>query len=132
MEKILIDKKVAVLIYRNNDWTEGLNFITTPETNIQVGSWWYPKGKVLDKHYHNESPRTANKTQEMVYVKKGKMRVLIYDSENSFSGDFILNEGDLAVMLDGGHGYEILENDTQIIESKNGPFLGVENDKTRF
>ena len=68
----------------------------------------------------------------MVYVKKGKMRVLIYDSENSFSGDFILNEGDLAVMLDGGHGYEILENDTQIIESKNGPFLGVENDKTRF
>jgi hypothetical protein len=46
--------------------------------------------------------------------------------------DFILKEGELAVFGYGGHGYEILEDDTQIIESKNGPFAGVEQDKIKF
>ena len=28
--------------------------------------------------------------------------------------------------------YEILDDNTQIIESKNGPFVDVETDKTKF
>ena len=40
--------------------------------------------------------------------------------------------GDFAVLLAGGHGYEIQEDDTRIIETKNGPFLGVDLDKTGF
>ena len=46
--------------------------------------------------------------------------------------EYELNEGDLAVFVYGGHGYEILEDDTKIIETKNGPFTGVENDKVKF
>ena len=41
-------------------------------------------------------------------------------------------QGDLAVFGFGGHGYEILEDDTQIIESKNGPFISVDKDKKKF
>ena len=43
-----------------------------------------------------------------------------------------MNVGDLAVFVYGGHGYEILEDDTKIIEAKNGPFINVEKDKERF
>ena len=45
---------------------------------------------------------------------------------------FVLFEGDLAVFAYGGHGYVILEDDTQIIETKNGPFIDVDTDKTKF
>ena len=38
-------------------------------------------------------------------------------------------KGDLAVFAYGGHGYEILEDDTQIIEAKNGPYIDVKTDK---
>ena len=55
----------------------------------------------------------------MTYVKKGSMRVLLYDEDKQFLQDYVLNEGDLAVFAYGGHGYEILEDDTKIIESKN-------------
>jgi hypothetical protein len=36
------------------------------------------------------------------------------------------------VMLKGGHGYDILENNTQVLEVKNGPFTSVEKDRERF
>lgn len=132
MEKIIHDEKIITIIYRDEDWIEGLNFITPDELFIQVGSWWYQKGKHLDSHIHNEFERTATRTQEMTYVKKGAMRVLLYDEGKKFLQDFVLKEGDLAVFAYGGHGYEILMNNTQIIESKNGPFFDVSTDKTKF
>jgi hypothetical protein len=124
--------KILSIVYRDSDWVEGLNFITPDEMFVQVGSWWYQKGKKLDSHVHNDFERKAMRTQEMTYVKRGSMRVLLYDEEKNYLEDFIIKEGDLAVFAYGGHGYEILEDDTQIIESKNGPFIDVETDKTKF
>jgi len=124
--------QIISIVYRNDDWVEGLNFITPNELFIQVGSWWYEKGKKLASHVHNDFPREALRTQEMTYVKKGSMRVLLYDENKKYLEDFVINEGDLAVFAYGGHGYEILENDTQIIEAKNGPFIDVDTDKTKF
>tara|TARA_B100000965_G_C19516794_1_gene724581 strand:+ start:296 stop:694 length:399 start_codon:yes stop_codon:yes gene_type:complete len=124
--------KILSIIYRDEDWTEGLNFITPGEMFIQVGSWWYNKGKLLDKHVHKEFDRTANRTQECVYVRKGSMRVTLFSEEFKELQKYDLYEGDLNVFAYGGHGYEILEDDTQIIESKNGPFIDVETDKTKF
>ncbi len=132
MEIIKYKKRIISIIYRDNDWQEGLNFITPDELFVQAGSWWYQKGKILQRHIHNDYSREATRTQETVYVKKGSMRCSVYTDEREFLQDFILYEGDLAVFAFGGHGFEILENDTKIIESKNGPFTGVENDKTKF
>ena len=109
-----------------------MNFITPDDLFIQAGSWWYDKGKILDSHTHQEFERTASRTQETVYVKRGKMKVKLFDEQHNFLEDYILNQGDLAVFAYGGHGYEILEDNTQIIETKNGPFTGVEKDKIKF
>ena len=132
METIKHKEQILSIIYRDDDWTEGLNFITPNELFVQVGSWWYGKGKKLQSHVHNDFERTAIRTQEMTYVKKGSMRVLLYDEDHNYLQDFNLYEGDLAVFAYGGHGYEILEDGTKIIEAKNGPFVDVDTDKTKF
>ena len=132
MKIIKNNEKIIVIIYRDEDWTEGLNFVTPDEMFVQVGSWWYQKGKVLDKHVHKDFKREAFRTQECVYVKKGSMKVDLYTEEQEKFDDFILYEGDLAVFAYGGHGYEILEDNTKIIETKNGPFIDVDTDKTKF
>ena len=132
MEIIKNNDKIISIIYRDEDWVEGLNFITPNELFIQAGSWWYEKGKILQRHIHNDYSREATRTQESVYVKKGSMRCSIYTEEKELIQDFILYEGDLAIFAFGGHGFEILEDDTKIIESKNGPFTDVETDKTLF
>jgi len=132
MELIKHKGQIISIIYREKDWVKGLNFITPDDHFIQVGSWWYDEGKILDSHVHNSFDRVASITQETIYVKQGSVRVLLYTNEFKFLQDYILYEGDLAVFGYGGHGYEILEDDTQIIESKNGPFTGVEQDKIKF
>jgi len=124
--------RIIAIIHRNEEWKEGLDFLTPNELFIQVGTWWYDKGRKLDSHIHHDFKRTAERTQECVYVKQGSMRVLLYSETKDFLEDFIVKEGDLAIFAYGGHGYEILEDNTQIIESKNGPFISVEADKTKF
>ncbi len=132
MEKIERNGKLIAIIYRDSDWVEGLNFITPDALFIQVGLWWYQKGKKLDSHIHKDFPREATRTHEMTYVKSGAMRVLLYDEDKNFFDDFIIRAGDLAVFAYGGHGYEILEDKTKIIEAKNGHFIDVETDKIKF
>jgi len=132
MQKIEHDGKIISIIYRDEDWVEGLNFITPDEMFVQVGSWWYDKGKVLAKHVHKDFDRVARRTQECVYMRKGSMRVTVYTEELAVLDTFDLHAGELAVFAYGGHGYEILEDGTQVIESKNGPFIDVNTDKTKF
>lgn len=133
METIHDEKgKLLAIIVSPSQWKEGLDFITTDEEFIQVGTWNYDKGKVLDRHFHNIVNRSSNLTQECVVVMSGSMLVDIYDDERKLIGSKRLAAGDFAVFLAGGHGYEILEDGTRIIETKNGPFLGVDLDKTRF
>lgn len=132
MEKIERNGKLIAIIHRDSDWVEGLNFITPDALFIQVGLWWYQKGKKLDSHIHKDFPREATRTHEMTYVKSGAMRVLLYDEDKNFFDDFIIRAGDLAVFAYGGHGYEILEDNTKIIEAKNGHFIDVETDKIKF
>ena len=115
MQKIEHDGKIISIIYRDEDWVEGLNFITPNELFCQAGSWWYQKGKILDNHIHNDYARAATRTQEMVYVKKGSMRCLLFTESKEFLKDFILYEGDLAIFAFGGHGFKILENNIPIL-----------------
>ena len=89
------NNKILSIVYKNDDWKEGLNFITPSELFIQVGSWWYPKGKKLDSHVHKNFDRIASRTQEMTYVRKGSMKVLLYDENKNFLEEFILKQGDL-------------------------------------
>lgn len=132
METIKDGNEILAIIYRNDDWAEGLNFITPNHLFLQAGSWYYHKGKKLASHLHKENVRTANRTHELVYVKQGGIKVLLFDNNRKFKKEFVLYQGDLAVLGDGGHGYEILEDHTQVLETKNGPFIDVERDKEKF
>jgi len=132
METIRHNDEIISIIFRNSDWKRGLNFITPNELFLQVGTWWYDKGKILTSHIHNDFERIITRTQESVYVKRGGVKVILYTEEREFLQAYVLRGGDFAVFAYGGHGYEILSDNTQIIESKNGPFIDVKLDKSLF
>lgn len=132
MKTIKLCGEICCIIYKDADWVRGLNFITPNDMFIQAGSWWYDAGTKLQRHFHNKFDRVATRTQESVYVRRGSLRVDLYDHQQKHFDDFVMNEGDFAVFGCGGHGYEILDDDTQILETKNGPFIDVETDKTKF
>ena len=115
-----------------DSWKEGLSFYSDDKDFIQVGTWKYGEGKNLLAHKHNIVPRNADITQEVIYVKKGKLLAKIYDLNNVFLEELEMRSGDCMIMLRGGHSYTILEDDTEVLEVKNGPYFGAEIDRVRF
>ena len=129
MKEISDGDKLLAIVWRDADWTPGLNFPTPADMFVLAGCWQYPAGKVLGAHRHIYNERIVTQTQESVYVKRGRLKVNVFDEDSVLVESVILESGDFAVLGDCGHGYEILEDDTQILEIKNGPFVGVEADK---
>lgn len=129
---IVKNKIYYALIATGNELKEGLDFFTNDSCCIQVASWNYKKEKLLGPHIHNKFVREANITQEFIYIKKGSLEATIYDNNDVLISKHILKTGDFAIMFAGGHGYKILENDTEVIEVKNGPYAGPEKDRRKI
>ena len=113
-------------------WRDGLNFFSADADFVQVGSWGYQSGKALAAHSHNRVERSVPWTQEVLYVRTGSLRADIYDTKRSKVAELTVCAGDILVLLRGGHGYVILEDDTKVLEIKNGPYPGAEADRTRL
>jgi hypothetical protein len=113
-------------------WQDGLNFYSRDDEYIQVGIWGYPAGKSLKAHIHNEVTREVLWTQEAIFVRKGRIRARIFDTKEQPAAEIEVGAGDIILLLRGGHGYEVLEDDTQVMEIKNGPYVGPDLDRRRF
>ncbi len=123
------DKLLAIII-RNNYKSEGVDFITPDEYSQQLAYMHHPTGKVIDAHVHNPVHRNVVLTQEVLFIKKGKLRVDFYDDYKDYLESRILESGDTVLLASGGHGFKVLE-EVEMIEVKQGPYSG-ELDKIRF
>lgn len=114
------------------DRQPGLSFFSDDNDYIQVGMWGYDAGKHLQAHIHNIVPREVDRTQEVVCVLAGRLKSTIYDEAEQRVDEVELAAGDVLILLAGGHSYDILEDGTQVLEVKNGPYPGAETDRRRF
>lgn len=113
-------------------WTDGLNFFSQDDDFIQVGIWGYDAGKSLKAHIHNEVSREVLWTQEVLFVRNGSIQANVYDTSENKVAEIVVSKGDVIILLRGGHGYDILEDSTQVLEVKNGPYVGPDLDRRRF
>jgi mannose-6-phosphate isomerase-like protein (cupin superfamily) len=109
---------------------EGIQFFTDNTSSQQLGYMNRPQGYVIKPHRHNLVGREVHLTQEVLFIKSGKVRVDFYDNEQNYLESRILAQGDVILLADGGHGFEMLEP-SEIIEVKQGPYVE-ERDKVRF
>ncbi|MEZ3463478.1 MAG: hypothetical protein K1W23_15280 [Lachnospiraceae bacterium] len=133
MEKIqLIQKKERLLaiVIRNNYACDGVDFITPNEYSQQVAYMHHQTGKVIEAHIHNLVHRNVVLTQEVLFIKRGKLRVDFYDDYEDYLESIILEAGDAILLVSGGHGFTILD-EVEMIEVKQGPYSG-DADKKRF
>ena len=131
MENIEHNGKILAMIIRQSSASEGVHFVTNAENSLQLGVLRYPTGFQVKPHIHKESVKTIHDIQEVLHVESGEMKATFYDAEGNRVGDTILNCGDTILLVAGGHGFDILQ-DTQMLEVKQGPYHGVEEDKVHF
>lgn len=130
IEKIEDNGIALAFIIRNQFNKPGITFVTPDEYSQQLAYMQHPKGKQIMPHVHNPVPREVHLTQEVLWIKKGKLRVDFYQDDQTYLESKIVQAGDVILLAKGGHGFEVLE-DLEMFEVKQGPYAG-ESDKTRF
>lgn len=128
VERIELKGEVYALILRRELNVEGVNFFTTPDNPLQLGILQHGKGTEIKPHVHRNTLRTIENVQEVLYIEYGKVETSFYNKNGEKVGSSVLNTGDTILLLNGGHGFRILK-DARILEVKQGPYRGVENDK---
>jgi mannose-6-phosphate isomerase-like protein (cupin superfamily) len=130
IERIEHAGELLALIVRRDFVSPGIHFFTPNDLSQQLAFMRHPAGKLIAPHVHNPVPREVHYTQEVLFLRRGRMRVDFYDSGQHYLSSRILETGDVILLICGGHGFEVLD-EVEMFEVKQGPYAG-EADKTRF
>lgn len=130
IDSITYENKILAIIIRTEFSKNGIEFFTPDDFSQQLAYMKRPKNYVIEPHVHNIVERKVDLTQEVLFIKSGKVRVDIYDDGQNYLESRLLNKGDVILFAHGGHGFEIID-EAEIIEVKQGPYLG-DKDKIRF
>ena len=130
IEYIKDNEQILAIVISHRFNEKGIHFFTPDEFSQQLAYMNHPKGKSIVPHYHNPVKRDVVYTQEVLIIKRGKLKVDFYDNNQIYLKSKVLETGDIILLASGGHGFEMLE-DVEMIEVKQGPYTG-DADKTRF
>ena len=123
------DKPLAYIIRAELDPSR-TTFLTPPEFKQQVGYVVYPAGGEVKRHLHRNLERHLVGTSEVLLLRRGRCEIDIYNDERELVATRELREGDITLMVGGGHGFRMQE-DTVFLEIKQGPYTGMD-EKERF
>ena len=130
LENIKHNDQLISIIIRNQYHAENIKFFTPDDFSQQLAYMNRAKGYVIPPHVHNPVVREVSYTQEVLFIKSGRVRVDYFDDQKNYLESCLLNAGDVVLLASGGHGFYMCE-DSEIIEVKQGPYAG-DKDKTRF
>ena len=130
LKKIKNDDQLYAIIIYSDYSSDGIEFFTPENFSQQLGYMKRLKGYKIKPHYHNKVVREVASTNEVLFVKSGKVRVDFYDNNQTYFKSCIINKGDIILLASGGHGFEMLET-SEMVEVKQGPYAG-DLDKSQF
>jgi len=118
------------IILRSSFHESGIHFFTPGDFSQQLGYMRHPAGHVIEPHVHNPVQRAVHFTREVLFLRRGRLRVDFYTDAGAYLESRELGAGDVVLLAAGGHGFEALE-EIEMIEVKQGPYVG-DADKTRI
>ena len=130
IQKIIHNSQLLALIVSHKFNEAGVHFFTEDDLSQQLAFMRHSAGKLIEPHVHNPVPREVHYTQEVLFIKKGRLRVDFYTEVQEYLESRVLEAGDVALLIQGGNGFKVLE-DLEMFEVKQGPYTG-DSDKTCF
>jgi len=122
LEIVKKNNKIIAIIIKSNFSKKGKFFFTDNKSSQQLGHFKLRKGEILKAHYHKKWKRNIDKTMEVLFIKKGCLKVNFFNKKGVFFSSKILKPKDAIILMDEAHGFEVLKN-VEMIEVKQGPFL---------
>jgi hypothetical protein len=127
LKKIIYRQQLIALVIYKNLSARANQFLTQPDSALQLGVLSFKKGDRVKPHAHLSLKKITHQNQEFIYLKTGKVEVSFF-YQNTLVCKKILNAGDCLLQISGGHGFIFLQP-TELITVKQGPYKGVTKEK---
>jgi hypothetical protein len=127
VETICAGGSTLAVIVRGSINKPGISFFTPGDFSQQLAYMQHPAGKMIVPHVHRIVHREVKRTLEVLFVRKGRLRVDLYDEAQVYVESRVLEGGDVILLTAGGHGFETIDP-VEMFEVKQGPYAG-DNDK---
>ena len=95
VEEIRHNDQLLALIVRNSFTKPGITFFTPGDLSQQLAYMRHPAGKLIQPHVHNPVVREVHFTQEVLFIKQGRLRVDFYNGQQQYLESRILQAGDV-------------------------------------
>ena len=125
VERICDGDSLLAMVIRAEARPTETTFVTSSELKQQVGFVVHPEGGEIHRHVHRPLERHLVGTSEVLVVFSGRCEIDIYNNDRQLVSTRELRCGDVMLMVDGGHGFRMLE-DTVFLEVKQGPYTGLD------
>lgn len=123
-------EKLLHMIIRRHDVPQGRADLVPREQFLQCAALRLEKGMTFKPHKHLWHRFNGDRLpQEAWVVIKGSVKVFYYDIDDTLLHTDIICEGEMSLTIEGGHNYEILSDNSFVLEFKTGPYFGQETDK---
>lgn len=130
VERIVSNDRILAYIIRRELEPSKTTFVTPESLSFQAGFIVYPAQSEIARHVHKPVHRELNRTSEVLLLKKGRCEVDLFTEQKQLVATRELRAGDVLLLLEGGHGFRVLE-DAVFLEIKQGPYTGLD-EKERF
>ena len=84
IEKIIYENMLLSIIIRAQFEKDGIEFFTPDDFSQQLAYMKRPSGYVISPHIHNIINRQVQFTQEVLFIKKGKVRVDFFADDKKY------------------------------------------------
>jgi hypothetical protein len=121
MEIISDENEMMAIVIRANQGMADVNFPTPSSLSMQMGALRRPQGYKVAIHYHEKPTIKGPPIQEILFVKKGIIKLILKNFRGSFTKEVILKPLDVIMLISCWHGLEVLEN-CELIEIKPGTY----------
>ena len=122
-------ERLLCVLTKKGDISEKRLDLSPENEYLQVAAKSLRKGFAIEPHKHKKIIRETHITQEAWVFLSGRVKAILYDLDDTKSLEVVLEAGDCMLMFYGGHGFDVLEDNTLFYEFKTGPYMGIENDK---
>ena len=92
VENFISDNRIYAIILYANYKREGIHFFTPNDFSHQLGYINRPKGYLIPPHVHNSVSREVFFTNEVLFIKSGKVRVDFYNENKKYLESRILKQ----------------------------------------
>ena len=121
---------LLLAVNRNDEIKEKRTDLCPENEYLQISTKIIEKDTEFKPHKHNKLDRQTDITQEAWIILTGAIEASFWDIDDTIIYKTVLKSGDCAVVFYAGHSFKVLEDKTTLYEVKNGPYYGVEKDKT--